>query len=92
MNILKNILTRLFYIFLFTISKKKNLNPETKQIFFNFSREYFHLGDELFFWPTILWLESQNFEIKISSSKLELKKFPRISHIEDGVFLIRPDC
>lgn len=92
MNILKNILIRLFYIFLFSISKKKNLIPETKQIFFNFSREYFHLGDELFFWPTILWLESQNFEIKISSSKLELKKFPRISHIEDGVFLIRPDC
>ena len=62
MNILKNVLARLFYTFLFTISKK-NPNLVTKQIFFNFSREY-HLGDELFFWPTILWLELQNFEIK----------------------------
>ena len=45
-----------------------------------------------FFWPTILWLESQNYEIKINSSKLLLKKFPEVNYREDGIFLIRPDC
>ena len=45
MNILKNVLIRLFYTFLFTISEKSNL--VTKQIFL-ISREYFHLAMKLF--------------------------------------------
>ncbi len=79
-------------MFLFILSNKKNIKLNKKKVFFNFSRKYFHLGDELFFWPTILWLESKNYEIKINSSKLILKKFPSINYKEDGIFLIRPDC
>ncbi len=87
-----NSLYRLFFILTFFLVKNKKIEVHSKKILFNFSRKYFHLGDELFFWPTILWLESKNYDIEINSSKLNLKDFPKISSNKDGVFLIRPDC
>tara|TARA_B100001063_G_scaffold240147_1_gene264726 strand:- start:472 stop:1305 length:834 start_codon:yes stop_codon:yes gene_type:complete len=87
-----NLLYRLFFTLTFYLANNKKIKLFGKKIFFNFSRKYFHLGDELFFWPTILWLESKNYNIEINSSKLNLKKFPKISSNKDGVFLIRPDC
>lgn len=56
---------------------------------FNFNEKYFHLGDELFFYPSIIWLKKNNYNIHISGSKLKL--FSENLTARENLWLIRPD-
>lgn len=70
-------------------SLKKNININAPVYSFNFDEPYFHLGDELFFYPSIIWLKKNGYEIHVEGSKLQF--FSDKRKCADNLWLIRTD-
>lgn len=90
MNYISTFIYRLRKILSFMLSPKcKNKSLSECVYCFNFNEKYFHLGDELFFYPSIIWLKKNNYAIHITGSKLKL--FNENAIEGEKIWLIRPD-